>query len=156
MKTFIVVGIVAVAFVVGAGLGCGSTTTATHTVDISTTPRPTPDIEAEGPCPPRPDPDYISVHDFIPTEIHPELIFCAQPRYPRLAQEAGLEGTVWIQVCVGKKGSVLDAVLSRSSGTPTLDEAALQAAYWSKFKPLMINGRPLCTWTPYKIEFKLD
>jgi len=100
--------------------------------------------------------DYLpSIDEFVPVEIIAEMIYYEQPTYPRLAEQAGLEGLVWIKALVGSDGTVKDAVVYKTSGTPSLDEAALSAAPKCKFKPAIQNGRPVAMWVTYKVDFIL-
>jgi protein TonB len=92
---------------------------------------------------------------FIPVETPPELIYSVTPEYPRLAKEAGLEGSVIIQALVSKEGDVLDAVVLVGSENPLLDAAALAVAWKYKYRPAIQNGRPLAIWVTYNVEFKL-
>lgn len=102
------------------------------------------------------DEDYLpDVKEFVPVEILPEMIYEQKPEYPRLAEQAGIEGLVWVRALVNKEGKVLDAVVEKSSGTASLDEAAVQAAYKNRFKPGIQNGRPIACWVTYKVEFTL-
>ncbi|MGD8921725.1 MAG: energy transducer TonB [Candidatus Zixiibacteriota bacterium] len=101
--------------------------------------------------------EYLpDVSEFVPVEIYPEMIYESQPEYPRLAKEAGLEGTVWVQALVDKEGTVRKAQVARSSGTAALDEAAVKAAYDCKFKPGIQNGRPVAVWVTYKVDFQIS
>lgn len=109
--------------------------------------QPTSLAHPEGPCP--------GPGDFVPVEIIAEMTRYEVPQYPRLAEQAGLEGTVWIKALIGSGGSVLNAIIYKSSGTPALDEAALQAAYRCKFNPAYLDGWPVCMWVTWKVEFKL-
>lgn len=94
--------------------------------------------------------------EFVPVEIYPEMIYEEKPEYPRLAKQAGLEGTVWVQALVDKEGTVRKAQVARSSGTAALDEAAVEAAYKNKFKPGIQNGRPVAVWVTYKVDFQIS
>ncbi len=100
--------------------------------------QPTSLADQEGPCP--------GPNDFVPVEIIAEMTHYEVPQYPRLAEQAGLEGTVWIKGLIGSGGSVLDAIIYKSSGTPALDEAALQSAYRCEFNPAYLDGQPVCMW----------
>jgi len=101
--------------------------------------------------------DYLPAPDeFIPLEIRPEMIYQHTPEYPRLAKDAGITGTTWVNVLLNEEGSVMDAIIAKSSGTTSLDDAALQAARKCKFKPGIQNGRPVKCWVTFPIEFKLD
>lgn len=101
--------------------------------------------------------DYLpSPEQFVAVEIYPEMIYKKKPEYPRFAKSAQIEGDVWVQALVDKEGNVIKAQVGKSSGTPTLDEAAVEAAYDNKFKPGIQNGRPVACWVTYKVEFSLS
>jgi protein TonB len=103
------------------------------------------------------DEDYLpAIDEFVPVEIIAEMIHQVQPEYPRLARDVGLEGTVWVKVLVGKDGNVKDAVVYKSSGTTTLDQAAVKVAPENKFKPAIQNGRPVAMWVTYKVDFIIE
>jgi protein TonB len=101
--------------------------------------------------------EYLPPPDeFVPVEIYPEMIYQETPEYPRLAKQAGLEGTVWVKALVDKEGNVRDAQVAKSCGTQSLDEAAVKAAFKNKFKPGIQNGRPVACWVTYKVDFRLN
>ncbi len=93
--------------------------------------------------------------DFIPVEIYPEMIYQFKPEYPRLAKQAGITGLVWVSALVNEEGEVLKAIVGKTSGVTSLDEAAVKAAYKCRFKPGIQNGRPVKVWVTYKVEFEL-
>ena len=93
--------------------------------------------------------------DFIPVEIYPEMISPSKPEYPRLAKQAGITGLVWVSALVNEEGEVLKAIVGKTSGVTSLDEAAVKAAYKCRFKPGIQNGRPVKVWVTYKVEFEL-
>jgi protein TonB len=93
--------------------------------------------------------------DFVPVEIYPEFVYRRPAEYPRLAQQAGITGTVIMYVVVDEKGNVIKAEVYKSSGTVSLDEAALRAAYKCKFKPGIQNGRPVKVGVTYEVGFEL-
>ncbi len=97
-----------------------------------------------------------SPDDSIPVEIMPKVIYQASPEFPHQAKKAGITGTVFVKALVDEEGKVLKAIVSKSSGTVTLDEAALQAAYKCEYKPGIQDGRPVKVWVTYEVEFKLD
>jgi TonB family protein len=101
--------------------------------------------------------DYLPAPDeFVPREIDPEMIYEASLEYPRLAKQAGITGVVWVQALVGKDGNVRDTRVGKSSGTISLDEAAIKQAKQCKFKPGIQNGRPIACWVTYRVLFTLD
>lgn len=98
---------------------------------------------------------WPSSNVFVPVEIFPEMIYQNKPIYPRLAKQAGITGMVWVKALVDEEGEVLDAIIGKSSGVNSLDEAAVKASFKCKFKPGIQNGRPVKVWVTYKVEFKL-
>ena len=100
--------------------------------------------------------DFPAPDEFIKVDLHPEMIFQQAPEYPEKAKQAGIEGTVWVQALVDKKGAIRKAKVSKSSGTKSLDKAAVTAAYQNKFKPAIQKDKPVAVWITYKIEFALD
>lgn len=93
---------------------------------------------------------------FIPFEEAPVIIENARPEYPRIAQQAGLTGEVWINVLIGKDGTVRNVRILKSSTTDVgFEEAAMQAAYKTLWKPAISNGQPIAEWTSYKVIFAL-
>lgn len=94
--------------------------------------------------------------EFVAAEVQPEMIKEVKPEYPRLAKQAGIEGTVWVMALVDKDGNVRDAKLAKSSGTPSLDDAAVKAAPLCKYKPAIQNGRPVACWVTYPCRFNLN
>jgi len=103
------------------------------------------------------DEDYLpDMDEFTPVEIPAEMIYKEAAYYPRLAQQAGLEGVVWVKSLVLKDGTVKRAVVYKSSGTPSLDDAAVKSAYNYRYKPAIQNGRPVAMWVAYKVDFKMD
>jgi len=103
------------------------------------------------------DDDYLpGINQFVPVEIPAEMIYKEAADYPRLAQQAGLEGLVWVKALILKDGTVKQAVVYKSSGTPSLDEAAVKAAYKYRYKPAIQNGRPVAMWVAYQVDFKMN
>ena len=103
------------------------------------------------------DDDYLPAPDeFVPVEVYPEMIYQSRPDYPRLAKQAGITGVVWVQALVSREGKVIDARVGKSSGTASLDDAAVEAAYNNSFKPGIQNGRPVACWVSYKVDFSMN
>ncbi|MDX9857058.1 MAG: energy transducer TonB [candidate division Zixibacteria bacterium] len=100
--------------------------------------------------------DYLPApSEFVPVEIIPDMIYQEKPEYPRLAKQAGIEGRVWVKVLVDKNGNARDALVAKSSGTASLDEAAVAAAKKCRFKPGIQNGQPVACWVTFDYDFKL-
>ncbi|MGB6013662.1 MAG: energy transducer TonB, partial [Nodosilinea sp.] len=61
---------------------------------------------------------------------------CVRPSYPQSALDAGAEGQPTVSVDINPDGSVRSVTLTRSSGNPAIDQAAIQAARNSRFQPV--------------------
>ncbi|MGF1570202.1 MAG: TonB family protein [Nodosilinea sp.] len=61
---------------------------------------------------------------------------CVRPNYPQSALDAGAEGQPMVSVDINPDGSVRSVTLTRSSGNPAIDQAAIEAARSSQFQPV--------------------
>lgn len=75
------------------------------------------------------------------------------PSYPALAQRAGLQGKVTLQVRVRTDGSV--EVLKLMQGEPALADSAIAAVKQWRAKPLWINGKAVEVISTVTFNFKL-
>jgi protein TonB len=64
-----------------------------------------------------------------------------QPEYPRLARQAGVEGSVVVEVRVSKEGEVTTA--KAVSGHPLLRPASEEAAAKWRYAPTLLSGTPV-------------
>jgi protein TonB len=70
--------------------------------------------------------------------ITPTKIADVKPIMPPLAAQAGIRGTVILEITVGADGAVRDAKVLRS--IPLLDQAALDAVRQWRYAPTVLNG----------------
>jgi periplasmic protein TonB len=75
------------------------------------------------------------------------------PRYPPIAQAAGVSGVVIVEATIGADGRVQDARVLRS--IPLLDEAALEAVRQWEFTPTLLNGVPVPIIMTVTVAFSL-
>ncbi|MBE4599097.1 hypothetical protein BOO33_02940 [Vibrio navarrensis] len=78
------------------------------------------------------------------------------PKYPRLAQKRGIEGTAMIEIWLDEKGEQIKSVLIASSGAEMLDNAALKATKAWRFSPHVENGRRMPSRIRVPVRFSLD
>ena len=81
----------------------------------------------------------------------PRKIKDVAPVYPRIAQTAGVTGTVTIEATIGTDGKVSDATVVQS--IPLLDQAALDAVRQWEYLPTMLNGVPVPIVITVKVNF---
>ena len=105
--------------------------------------------------PPPPPPPSEQAQDFYAFDEPPQLIRFVSPRYPELAKQAGIEGTVLIRVLVGEDGKVQRASVIQSDVTPAMEKAAIAAAKKFLFKPAKQRTVPVRASMAIPIRFKL-
>ena len=74
--------------------------------------------------------------------------------YPKMAQQAGVEGKVYLIAFINKNGSVDDVKVIKNLGAGC-DEAAIKAVKASEFTPGMSEGNPVNVKLSLQIQFKL-
>jgi TonB family protein len=82
----------------------------------------------------------------------PVLVAKVAPEFPRAALEAGVEGTVVMELYIDAQGSVQHVHVISTPGFG-LDEAAKVAARQFKFKPATIDGKPVASQVMYEQKF---
>ena len=92
---------------------------------------------------------------FIPYDDPPQPLSQIAPLYPEIAQEAGIEGTVVVQVFIDKKGRVQDTVILKGIPNTGLDEAAIKAIRKPRFSPAKQRERPVGVWISIPVNFRL-
>ena len=92
---------------------------------------------------------------FIPYDDPPVPLRPIKPKYPEIAQEAGIEGTVVVQVFVDENGRVKDTVILKGIPNTGLDEAATDAIRIVRFKPAKQRERAVGVWISIPVNFRL-
>ena len=76
-----------------------------------------------------------------------------QPIYPPLAVQMRLEGTVQLHAIIGRDGAV--TALEVLSGRSILAQAALEAVRQWRYRPMLLNGKPVEVETYITVIFQL-
>ena len=92
---------------------------------------------------------------FIPYDKAPTPKFPIRPIYPEIAQEAGIEGTVWIDFFINEKGIVTEAWVKKGIPNTGLNEAALEAVKKSIWKPAQQRDKKVGVWQTVPVKFEL-
>jgi periplasmic protein TonB len=82
------------------------------------------------------------------------LVHQVTPKYPPLARQARIQGTVVLHAVIGKDGSVQN--LRVLSGHPMLTQAAMDAVRQWHYKPYLVNGEPVEADTQINVNFNLS
>jgi TonB family protein len=88
-----------------------------------------------------------------PDDFQKRLVNFPKPSYPALAQRAGLQGIIRLQVRVKKDGSV--EVQKLLEGDPALADAAIAAVKQWRAKPAWINGKQVEVISTVTFNFQL-
>ncbi|MEN7526433.1 MULTISPECIES: energy transducer TonB [unclassified Cupriavidus] len=111
------------------------------------------------PAPPAPEPPAPAApSNAAPRAVGIGEMACSQPSpvYPRQSQRMGETGTAVVRLNFDEAGKVIKAVVSKSSGSERLDEAAVTAAKNIRCKPYTENGRALAVTAQQPIKFELN
>jgi len=78
--------------------------------------------------------------------------------YPKFAKDAGIQGTVELELEVLTSGKVgaIDVIKSVLPGPGGLDEAAKSYARQLEFEPAKTNGKPVAVWVTFPVDFFLE
>lgn len=73
--------------------------------------------------------------------LNSEATYLEKPKFPRAAQAVKASGIVFVKIVIDEKGGIESA--QAVSGHPLLHPAAAEAAQKAKFKPTVIDGKPV-------------
>lgn len=89
----------------------------------------------------------------VPAEVMEKLlVHRVEPVYPPEAWKERLEGTIALDIVIGRDGSVQS--MHALNGPDVLARAAMDALRWWTFEPYRINGEPAVVETTVAVEFK--
>ena len=91
-------------------------------------------------------------------EVSPviDMKSCDAPKYPKAALMNEETGTVGMGFLVSADGKVTESKVDKSSGSKSLDKAALTALSQCKFKPGSKDGKPDALWAKVDFVWKLE
>ena len=105
----------------------------------------------DAPPPPPSGPKVV----FIPYDDPPVAMSPIRPRYPEIAQEAGIEGVVVVQAFIDEKGRVKETLILKGVPNTGLDEAAMEAIRKTRFRPAKQRERSVGVWISIPVNFRL-
>jgi len=105
----------------------------------------------DAPPPPPSGPKVV----FIPYDDPPVAMSPIRPKYPEIAQEAGIEGVVVVQAFIDEKGRVKETLILKGVPNTGLDEAAMEAIRKTRFRPAKQRERAVGVWISIPVNFRL-
>ena len=85
----------------------------------------------------------------------PEKISAPPPVYTEMARKARLQGVVIIEAIIDAQGNVINAHVLK--GMPMgLDKAAVEAVNKWKFRPAMLQGKPVKVYYTLTVNFQVQ
>ena len=88
-----------------------------------------------------------------PALMAAHLVYAPPPAYPMMAEMTRTQGRVTVEAVVGKDGSVIRA--KAISGHRLLRGAALREVYARRYRPYVVNSRPVDVATTVTVDFRL-
>jgi protein TonB len=82
------------------------------------------------------------------------LLEKVNPLYPLVARNAGVQGEVILEAVIGKDGRIEN--LHALSGHPFLIQAAIAAVQKWRYRPYMLNGKPVEVETRITVRFSVS
>jgi protein TonB len=79
-----------------------------------------------------------------------------EPQFPREALIEGISGWVEIEFTIEADGTVSDPKITGSQPRRMFDRNAIRAIYKWKFKPRIVDGKPVPRRATQRLEFNLD
>ena len=105
----------------------------------------------DAPPPPPSGPKVV----LIPYDDPPVAMSPIRPKYPEIAQEAGIEGVVVVQAFIDEKGRVKETLILKGVPNTGLDEAAMEAIRKTRFRPAKQRERAVGVWISIPVNFRL-
>jgi len=93
---------------------------------------------------------------FYAFDEKPILIKTVPVRYPELAKQAQIEGTVMLRVVIDEKGKVIRVSVLTSDVTTSMEKAAMAAVRQYRFRPAKQRMQPVKAAVAIPVRFTLN
>lgn len=94
--------------------------------------------------------------EYIAVDVIPEMIYEEPIEYPAEAKAKKIEGKTILAFRVETNGKASAVKMVKSSGSDLLDQAAKAGSEKFRFKPALLDGKPVMVWTNLAVNFVLD
>ena len=125
-----------------------------------------PRVATPPPAPPAPPPAPPKAPEPAPAPTTPvprggdvtlsNLVHQVLPVYPMLAQKARVQGIVVLEAVITREGSIDPARIRVISGHVLLNDAALDAVKQWRYKPTLLNKKPVEILTTISVNFSFN
>ena len=88
----------------------------------------------------------------------PILLTDVKPRYPRKAQRDGVEAAVSLRLVVDEKGNVANVIVVDTKALRfkrQFEKSAIKAVKQWKFRPAVVNDKPVTCYTKVIVKFRI-
>ncbi|MFH0802561.1 MAG: energy transducer TonB [bacterium] len=86
----------------------------------------------------------------------PILLIKSEAAYPPIARQNEWDGSVVVEISVSSEGTPEECKIIATSGHPALDQAALEAARKTKFRPASQEGKPVVCLVSLTYSFNFN
>ena len=95
-----------------------------------------------------------AVMEQLPTLAKGEKEMYMRVKYPMVARENGVQGTVQVRVQIDETGKIIQSEIGKGIGAGC-DEEALRVVRLSAFMPGILRGKPVTMWLTVPVSFKM-
>lgn len=100
--------------------------------------------------------DLGGAFEIADVDTPPTVLRGTPPTYPYTAKRRHVEGKVLVRALIQVDGTATDAAIVESVPAGVFDQAVFKALARWRFKPGVLEGRPVPTWVVIPFEFKLS
>jgi TonB family protein len=83
------------------------------------------------------------------------ILRMVEPKYPPDARDAGIEGSVTVELLIDEQGLVAQAYVLHLAGPQSFEDAALEAVRQFVFQPPIVDGEVSTMWIKFIYTFRL-
>ncbi|MCD6308515.1 MAG: energy transducer TonB [Candidatus Latescibacteria bacterium] len=94
------------------------------------------------------------IFEYFSVEEKPRRLTTVIPRYPEMAERAGIEGTVYLKLLIAKTGDVDSVIVVK--GPEIFQSSAIEASKKTRFSPAKNNDKPVPCWVILPFTFKME
>ena len=125
----------------------------TQTQAAPVQPQPQPVVAEAAPAPTVREGDLV---DYDKVDVRPQPINKPVLRYPPMAMRTRAQASLILTVLVSETGEVLDVKILRGDPRFGFNDEAVRMLRGTRFRPAMKEGKPVKTWIPQPIDFKIQ